>query len=154
MVTVNLPDMEATEQLGGALAGALLPGPTIVLLEGSLGAGKSTFVRGFLRALGVTGPVASPTYGLVHSYAVREGGVHHADVYRVETLHELEQTGMLDELRRGVWLIEWGSRFASEWPSDHLVVHIDVSGAVRLARVAANGQQHTELLEALCRNLS
>jgi tRNA threonylcarbamoyladenosine biosynthesis protein TsaE len=154
MVTVNLPDIEATERLGGALAGALLPGPAVIVLEGTLGAGKSTFVRGFLRALGVTGPVASPTYGLVHSYAVREGGVHHADVYRVETLHELEQTGMLDELSQGVWLIEWGSRFASEWPSDHLEVHIDVSGAVRVARIVATGPKHSALLEASCRSLS
>ena len=153
MLTVDLPDSDATERLGTALAAALEPGPAVILLEGTLGAGKSTLVRGFLHGLGVTGPVASPTYGLVHPYAVRPGGVHHADVYRIETLHELEQTGLLDELRQGVWLVEWASRFAGEWPADNLEVHIDVAGGARVARIVANGPKHTALLEGLCRTL-
>ena len=138
MYTLFLPDAAATEQLGARLAAALHgERDAVLLLEGDLGAGKTTLARGFLRQLGVDGPIASPTYAIVHSYPV--AGAAHADVYRVQTAEELEQTGMLDGLDRGLWLVEWASRFPDAWPEDHLEVFLGAGEGSRTAAIRATG---------------
>jgi tRNA threonylcarbamoyladenosine biosynthesis protein TsaE len=79
-------DAAETEALGGRLASALAPGD-VVLVEGELGAGKTTFVRGAARALGVTVPVTSPTFTIGHLYrADGRAPVAHVDLYRLATL--------------------------------------------------------------------
>ena len=85
---------EATERAGAELAAGLRPGD-VVLVSGELGAGKTTFVRGALRALGVTGPVTSPTFvvGVLYDGAV--GPVAHLDLYRLSGLAG-EDPGLLD----------------------------------------------------------
>lgn len=143
MIDVELSDAAATEALGRRVARCVAGGRAVVLLDGPLGAGKTCFARGFLQEFGVSGPVASPTYALVHAYP---GGVHHADVYRLDDASDLERTGMLDDVERGVWLIEWASRFADLWPDDHLTVRIAVQGAARVASLAASGVTHAALL--------
>jgi tRNA threonylcarbamoyladenosine biosynthesis protein TsaE len=85
---------EATERAGAELAAVLRPGD-VVLVSGDLGAGKTTFVRGALRALGVTGPVTSPTFvvGILHEGA--SGPIAHLDLYRLGGLAG-EDPGLLD----------------------------------------------------------
>ena len=111
---------EETEQLGQSLAGTLAPG-TVVALFGNLGAGKTAFVRGLARGLGVVNEVCSPTYALVHEY----GGLVHFDMYRVTNPGDLESTGWYDYLGRGcVIAVEWSEHIADELPEDCVRVRI------------------------------
>jgi tRNA threonylcarbamoyladenosine biosynthesis protein TsaE len=96
-----------TEELGARIAARLRPGD-VVLLSGELGTGKTTLVRGACRALGVPGPVTSPTFTIGQRY---EGGrlpVSHLDLYRLQTL-EGEDPALLDDYLRpeGVGFVEW-----------------------------------------------
>ena len=102
---------EETEKLGGQLLGkAPEKGAPcrVVTLSGDLGAGKSTFARGALRALGATGPIKSPSYTLLETYPLAEVTVVHLDLYRLKDPSELEYLGLADYHRSGhLWLIEW-----------------------------------------------
>lgn len=108
---IFLEDEAATIALATRLESALpqdLAGWT-VLLEGELGAGKSTFARALIRALGHSGPVPSPTYTLVEPYRVSTGSIYHIDLYRVVAEDELRYLGW-NELDDGMRLVEWPDR--------------------------------------------
>jgi tRNA threonylcarbamoyladenosine biosynthesis protein TsaE len=115
--------VEQTRELGEALAGLARPGD-IVVLAGDLGAGKTAFVQGFGRGLGVEERITSPTFTLVHVYEGRLP-IHHLDVYRLDQLSEAVDLGlpeMLDE--GGVVLIEWGDAITPVLPHDYLEVRL------------------------------
>ncbi|MGZ4815529.1 MAG: tRNA (adenosine(37)-N6)-threonylcarbamoyltransferase complex ATPase subunit type 1 TsaE [Terriglobales bacterium] len=104
---------EETIELGKKLAAELRP-PKLVLLRGDLGAGKTTMVKGIAEAFEAASQndVTSPTFTLIHEYRGPEVSVYHVDLYRIETVRELETLG-LDELigdERNVVLIEWGEK--------------------------------------------
>jgi tRNA threonylcarbamoyladenosine biosynthesis protein TsaE len=103
---------EATERLGAELGATLEPGD-VVLVSGDLGAGKTTFVRGAARALGVTGPVTSPTFGVGILHDGAAGPVAHLDLYRLAGL-EGEDPGLLDPYvgPETVTFVEWPERVA------------------------------------------
>lgn len=128
-----LPGPEATDALGRALA-ATQPPRAVVYLHGDLGAGKSTLARAWLRALGVQGPVRSPTYTLVERYPLPQGEALHLDLYRIGGAGELEFLG-LDEAGVALWLVEWPERGAGALPPADLQVDLAVSGAGRTARL-------------------
>ena len=112
----HLADAVATEKIGGALAGALTGG-MVVALHGDLGAGKTTVVRGALRALGWTGPVKSPTYTLVEHYPFSSLYFYHFDFYRFADPSEWETAGLADYFRDdAVCLVEWPERVAGLLP--------------------------------------
>jgi tRNA threonylcarbamoyladenosine biosynthesis protein TsaE len=129
----NLPDPEATAALGEALA-ATRPSRAVVFLQGDLGAGKSTLARAWLRALGVTGAIKSPTYALVERYPVPGGEAAHLDLYRLAAAAELDFLG-LDELaaEATLWLVEWPERGAGSLPPPDLRVDLAAEGAGRRA---------------------
>ncbi|MDX1500160.1 MAG: tRNA (adenosine(37)-N6)-threonylcarbamoyltransferase complex ATPase subunit type 1 TsaE [Woeseiaceae bacterium] len=106
-----LPDEGATAAFAARFAAALPAdfGVRLVLLEGELGAGKSTFARAVLRALGHRGAVPSPTYTLVEPYETAAGNVYHIDLYRIGSEEELYFLGF-DELDDGLVLVEWPER--------------------------------------------
>jgi tRNA threonylcarbamoyladenosine biosynthesis protein TsaE len=113
-------DGEETEALGAELLGNV-PAPTspcrVVTLSGDLGAGKSTFARGVLRALGERGPIKSPSYTLLESYELPGITVIHLDLYRLQDPDELENLGLPDYYRPGfLWLVEWPERAAGRLP--------------------------------------
>ncbi|MCW2998407.1 MAG: tsaE [Solirubrobacterales bacterium] len=96
-----------TEALGAGLAAALRPGD-IVLLYGEMGAGKTTFVRGALRALGNTGPVTSPTYTIARHYDEGAVPVAHLDLHRLGNLEDEDPAFLADHLDpRGIAFLEW-----------------------------------------------
>ena len=114
-----------TLALGAALARAGLR-EGAVHLAGDLGAGKTTFVRGFLRALGVAGPIRSPTFTLVEEYRAGATAVVHYDLYRLSDAEELEYLGIRDHLGSGaLCFFEWPERGAGVLPAPVLDVRFD-----------------------------
>jgi len=136
--TLRLPDDAATEALGAALAQAVaaLPGG-VVYLHGPLGAGKTTLARGWLRALGVTGSIRSPTYTLIEPYTVAGGReLLHLDLYRLKTPDELSGLGLDDwPPSRCWWLVEWPDCGAGLLPPATLSVQLSADGEGRRAVV-------------------
>ncbi len=116
--SLNAATAEDTEACGARLARALpvvLPQFLQLQLHGELGAGKTTLARGFLRALGYSGVVRSPTYTLVEIYVLGAITVVHADLYRLQNAEEFAGLGLRDMALGGhVWLIEWPER-AGQW---------------------------------------
>jgi tRNA threonylcarbamoyladenosine biosynthesis protein TsaE len=122
-VVANTASVDATRDLAAAVSSLARPGDVIVL-AGDLGAGKTAFVQGFGRGLGVAERITSPTFTLVHVYEGRFP-VHHLDVYRLEQLSEALDLGlpeMLDE--GGVVLVEWGDAILPVLPHDFLEVRL------------------------------
>ena len=113
-----------TQAIAAVLAGLARSGD-IVLLSGEMGAGKTAFAQGFGRALGVTEPITSPTFTLVHSYPIDGLTLHHADLYRLERTDEIADLA-LEELAefKGIVLVEWGDALDGAFP-DHLSVHLE-----------------------------
>lgn len=133
-----LPDAAATEALGRQLA-AHLPADTrgfTILLQGDLGAGKSTLARALLHALGHAGSVPSPTYTLVEPYAIAGRTVYHVDLYRLTGGGELPYLGWAD-LDDGLVLVEWPERVPALASRADVAVHLRYQGAGRAAEVAA-----------------
>ena len=105
-----MPDPAATEALGRALASGAGPG-RILHLRGELGAGKTTLVRGLLRALGYAGRVKSPTYTLVEPYDLSSLHFYHFDFYRLKDRNEWEQAGFREYFNAAsMCVVEWPER--------------------------------------------
>ena len=145
---LHLADEQATAELAGALAVAAPPG-AMVHLQGDLGAGKSTLARAWLRALGVTGPVRSPTYTLVERYLLASGrDAVHLDLYRIGDAAELDFLG-LDDIEPVLWLVEWPDRAGPGLPPADLAVQLAVAGDGRSARLAPMSAAGHAWLEAV-----
>jgi tRNA threonylcarbamoyladenosine biosynthesis protein TsaE len=120
--TFHLADADATEAAGARLA-PTLTGGMVVTLSGDLGAGKTTLVRGLLRALGWRGPVKSPTYPLVEHYPFSSIYFYHFDFYRFADPNEWETAGFSDCFHAGsTCLIEWPERVAGRLPLPDLAL--------------------------------
>jgi tRNA threonylcarbamoyladenosine biosynthesis protein TsaE len=137
---IDLPNTRATEALGAALARAL-PGAAIgavVYLRGELGSGKTTCARSLLHALGVTSTVRSPTYTLVDTYSVGDLTCVHVDLYRLQTLNEVDELGLRDLIGPGyLMLIEWPEKGAGAVPAADLTVNLSYSAEARVVNVSA-----------------
>ncbi len=122
-VLVATASVEETRDVGAGVAGLARPGDVIVL-AGDLGAGKTAFVQGFGRALGVAERITSPTFTLVHVYEGRLP-IHHLDVYRLDQMQEALDLGLAEMLDDGgVVLIEWGDAILPVLPHDLLEVRL------------------------------
>ena len=129
---IFLSDESATLALGAHLAEACPAGFTIYL-HGELGAGKTTFVRGLLQALGHQGKVKSPTYTIVEPYELQNGRrVYHFDLYRVRSPDELVEIGHADFFGgKGICFIEWADRAERLVPAGAVQVHCTTLGPTR-----------------------
>ena len=108
MIRLTAHSTDDTRGIAQAIAKLVRAGDMIVLI-GEMGSGKTTFSQHFAHALGVTEPVTSPTFNLLHNYVGGRLQLHHADLYRLERTGELDDLG-LTELQEagGVMLVEWG----------------------------------------------
>lgn len=144
---LHLHDTAATEALAAALV-ATMPARAVVHLRGDLGAGKSTFARAFLRTLGVTGAIRSPTYTLVERYPLADGEAAHLDLYRLADAAELDFLG-LDELasHARLWLVEWPERGGRGLPGPDLTIALAQDGSGRRVALEAGSAAGTAWLE-------
>ena len=136
-VTGTLPERVTrsaaeTEALGEELAANLAPGD-LLLLAGELGAGKTTFVRGLARGLGIGAGVQSPTFQLVRVYAGRIQ-LAHVDLYRLEAGADLADLGLDDLLDQGVVAVEWGDRLRLDYPHTRRIEFAAPTPEVRVIR--------------------
>jgi len=165
MLELRAGSLADTHAIAAAVAELSRPGDLIVL-AGEMGAGKTAFAKGFGAALGVTEPITSPTFTLVHTYDIAPGpgrgakALHHADLYRLDRTAEIADLA-LDELAeyQGIVLVEWGD-VADALFGDHLVVQLEsdlfadndldadvdaeddgdeLAHSVRLIEISANG---------------
>jgi len=145
----NLPDEAATAALAARLAGTL-DGGLVVYLHGDLGAGKTSFARALLKALGVGERIKSPTYSLVESYRASGGPAWHLDLYRIADPGELEWLG-LDALSdpTALVLVEWPERGVGALPAPDLVIHLGYAGLGRQARLEPRTHRGAQVVARL-----
>jgi tRNA threonylcarbamoyl adenosine modification protein YjeE len=144
---LELPNRRATRRLARALGAALAPGDALIL-SGPLGAGKTFLVRALCRALGLPErePVQSPTFTLLREWPTTPR-IAHADLYRLGSLEQAEELGLLELRDAGAVLIaEWGERFPSALGRDCLTLQIEL--APRRVTLSADGPRSCELLRA------
>jgi len=133
LIQISLLNADATERLGAVLW-QTLPASCLVFLYGELGAGKTTLVRGLLRAAGYNGTVKSPTYTLVEEYRLAQRTVYHFDLYRLTDPEELEWIGMDDYLRdNSLCLIEWPQMGQGFLSAADVVIRLEVDKQQRQA---------------------
>ncbi|MFC3674721.1 tRNA (adenosine(37)-N6)-threonylcarbamoyltransferase complex ATPase subunit type 1 TsaE [Ferrovibrio xuzhouensis] len=126
----------ATAALAAALAPRLKAGDAL-LLDGPLGAGKTSFARALIRRLAGPGTeVPSPTFNLVLTYDIDGVTLWHFDLYRIDDPRELDELGLDDALAEGISLIEWPDRLGPETPADALTLRLRPDPAGATARVA------------------
>ena len=138
-----------TGQFGARLGGLLAPGD-LILLDGSVGAGKTTMAQGIARGLGISEPVISPSFTIVREYAGRLP-LYHIDLYRLAPGSALESIGIEDYLYGdGAVVIEWPDRADALLPAEHLQVRLHVTGDTqRSIRLVPTGDRSSRLIEEL-----
>ena len=142
----SLADEEQGKAFASLVAGSAEP-PLTIYLRGDLGAGKTTFARAFIHALGFAGYVKSPSYGLLESYPLKTCSVLHLDLYRIEDPEELEYLALRDLFtERTVLLVEWPERGENMLPRPDLVMYFDESDESRFVICSGKSTQGQQLV--------
>jgi len=148
-LTLELADEAATMALGARLAATLRPG-MVVYLQGDLGAGKTTLVRGILRALGYEGRVKSPTYTLVESYVLSKYTLQHYDLYRMIDPREWLDAGFRDDCNdASLCLVEWPEKAAGLLPPPDVRIRLSIAGDGRKACIHVESAAGKQCMEEL-----
>jgi tRNA threonylcarbamoyladenosine biosynthesis protein TsaE len=152
-VSIVCNEEHETSQLAKRLAALLLGngiGGLTVYLEGDLGAGKTTFSRGFLHSLGHNGSVKSPTYTLVEPYEINKISVFHFDLYRLADPEELEFMGIRDYFHdNSLCLIEWPDKGFGLLAAPDIKMEISFDGNDRVFKLSTNKQTMEDCLKVL-----
>lgn len=145
-IRIPLANEEAATVALGAKLAACLPLGAVVFLHGQLGAGKTTLVRGCLRAFGFEGAVKSPTYTLVEPYQLGSKEIYHFDLYRLGDPEELEFMGVRDYFHsQSLCFIEWPERGVGVLPVADVEITLEVSPEGRVAYIRGNAVKNWEL---------
>ncbi len=114
--------------------------PLVISLTGDLGVGKTTLAQAICRGYGVTEPVTSPTYALVHRYDAPKSAVYHVDLYRLDNETQLTNIGWDDILaERALLIVEWPERAGDLMPADHLHLDLDYAPGDEFRRILLAG---------------
>lgn len=152
LITVNLDGEQAMVNYGHVLATAIAQAnaPLLILLNGDLGAGKTTISRGILQGLGYCGAVKSPTYTLVEPYDLEIGKVFHFDLYRLIDPEELEHIGFSDYLSQAnLCIIEWPENGGSYIPQADIKIDISQYESGRKLTLTSNTDVGVQCLNQL-----
>ena len=148
-IVLNSNSDADTRAIGRRLSGLLQAGDVVVLC-GSLGAGKTAFVGGVADGLGIDEQVTSPSFVLMKKYVSGFIPLVHVDVYRVGSLGEFDDLDVFEESRKSVLIVEWGDAVASSLPEDHLKIVIEITGDTdRIMRFGAHGNWASRPLEEI-----
>jgi len=147
-----LPDLAATAALAARLAAVARPGD-VVALHGTLGMGKTTFARAFIRRLAdAEEEVPSPTFTLVQSYDTPAGVIWHFDLYRLDRPEDVWELGFEDALYDGITLVEWPERLGDALPARRLDLHLlpgPTPESRRALLAASSGSDFLSRMEAI-----
>lgn len=145
----DLPSESDTFQMAHRLAHLLKPG-LIIFLQGDLGAGKTTFTRGLLRAMGHEGSVKSPTFTLIEPYEIESQTIFHCDLYRLGSADELYALGF-DEYCDGksICLIEWPEKAEGGLPDADLILVFSYQGEGRKLNISAHTENGISIVKML-----
>ncbi len=138
--------------LGGAIGGALTTEPLLITLDGPLGAGKTTLVRGVLRGQGYGERVVSPTYTLMEAYNVSGRTLVHLDLYRIADPEELEFLGLRERLDEAQIMVEWPQKGAGWLPQADLAITLATEGSGRRAKLIPGSDRGAHLVSRLAGN--
>jgi len=145
---VDLADADATLAAGAHLARGIVPG-MVLALTGELGAGKTTLVRGALRALGWTGAVKSPTYAWVEHYVLSNLGVYHFDFYRLRDPSQWDASGFAEYFRADtICMVEWPERVSNVLAVRDVGAALRYRGDARTLTLSAHTATGDACLEA------
>lgn len=144
-----------TQRLGVRL-GELLLGGELILLEGQLGTGKTTFTQGLARGMGITDMVSSPTFTLLKEYRGKPR-LFHFDLYRLDDPEEIVALGFEEYFENiyhsGVSVVEWAEKAGDLWPPEHLAIRLKVMSETKRGVVfVATGTRYCELLRQFQKN--
>jgi tRNA threonylcarbamoyladenosine biosynthesis protein TsaE len=136
-VVLQLDDEAATENLAIKLA-SCLPESLLMTFSGEIGAGKTTFIRAMLRALGIQSAIKSPTFSLVESYSYKDLQIHHFDLYRIQEACELEYLGFRDFFSgNAIFCIEWPEHAENSLSAVDLQFTLQLLGTRRQMQISA-----------------
>ncbi|MDH5472864.1 MAG: tRNA (adenosine(37)-N6)-threonylcarbamoyltransferase complex ATPase subunit type 1 TsaE [Gammaproteobacteria bacterium] len=145
----HLVNETAQLELAAQIARLSPPG-MVIFLQGDLGTGKTTFVRGFIQALGYQGVVKSPTYTLVEPYVINNRSIYHFDLYRLADPEELEYAGGRDYFtRQAICLLEWPEKAEGYLPQPDLILHLSYRDSGRDVLIESGSDQGERLLMTL-----
>ena len=149
MVALNLHNLSETELLAKHMAQSITS-DFVVILNGNLGAGKTTLVRSILRELGITGTIKSPTFTLVEPYHIQKLQIYHFDLYRFIDQHEWYGAGFDEYFTQdSVCFIEWAEKATGLIPQIDWQVSIVLNGEIRIIEITAMTTKGDECLNKL-----
>ncbi len=141
-----------TQRLGARL-GELLQGGELILLDGQLGTGKTTFTQGLAQGLGITEIVNSPTFTLLKEYA-SQPPLYHFDLYRLDNPEEIVDLGFEDYFYgSGVCVVEWADKAEALWPTEHVRIRMKMMSETKRGLLfSATSARYSELLRQFQKN--
>ena len=149
-INIRCHGVDGTDAVAKAIASNLSAGD-VVLLQGGLATGKTTFVKGFVSALESSEVVTSPTFMLAQFYRTGRGQVLHIDAYRLDSIHEFRDLGLESDIESSITLIEWGDKVAEDFPCALTIefLHDPSAPDLRVLIISANCDRMADVVDAL-----
>ena len=141
MLTKIIETAEEMMKLGAGIAQKVVP-PFCIHLTGQIGAGKTTYARGFLRAMGINEPVKSPTFSILEEYYIADKDIFHSDLYRLENQNDFEMLGVeINENSKGILFIEWPEKISNFNFGEEFFLKLSLSGQNRSIELQTNNKK-------------
>lgn len=148
-ISIDLLTLDSTRALAKKIKQVIIP-DFVVALNGDLGSGKTTLVRGVLMELGVQGTIKSPTYNLVEHYKISDLDIYHFDLYRLSSIDEWFDLGF-DEyfMHNSICFIEWASKAIELLPVIDLVIDLNVINEIHCCKIVSSSVKGKKCLQTL-----